>query len=52
MSGNIPGVTALLQICFIACQNFSKKLTPKVLIIYQKHVFKMITRSISKFSKF
>ena len=43
----------MLKISFIECQNLNKEetLTSKVLIISQRHFFKLIPKSISKPSK-
>ena len=51
MSNNIPGVHASNP--FNSVSKFFKKssVTPKVLIIYEKHFFKLIPKSISKFPK-
>ena len=54
MSNNIAGVTVLLRHAsnlFYSVLNFNIKATPEVLIIYQKYLFKLIPKSISKFPK-
>ena len=56
MLNNTPGIKGILTACFksvLPCVKILTKssVTPKILIIYQKDLFKSIPNSISKFSK-